>query len=249
MGVVRIALAGALAAVLVVLGLGVAEARDDQRPRIAVTPRVLTYGETATVDAKLVGSSADEGVAVALLERRLPGDGRYREVDRLRADAQGAVRFEIQPSANAYYAVRTRSEPVQTSLGLLVRVRPVIAVVPPVADAVRGQPFTLSGTVAPAMPGGEVVLQRRGEERWRTVATTAARPVTPLPPVEPGPQEEPRQEPEPEPEPQDVERSAFDLVVTARRSARYRVVVPAGDAFSRAVGEPLRVRVVAAATG
>ncbi|HEY8582677.1 MAG TPA: hypothetical protein VIL49_07010, partial [Capillimicrobium sp.] len=72
MGARRAAVAAAVAAGAAIPALAPAQTAD-QRPRIAVMPRVLTFGETATVDARLIGGAVHAGVAVALLERRLPG--------------------------------------------------------------------------------------------------------------------------------------------------------------------------------
>lgn len=216
---------GLLAAVLAAPAL----ARDAERPRIAIQPRVVTYGETARLDAHLVAGSDDAGTTVALLERRLPGDGKYRELERTKADAEGAVRFVLQPSSNAYYAVRTRSDPVQTSLGLLVRVRPLVELALSGAAPARLAPVTLSGSIEPAVGGAKVTAQRRDGRRWRRVASTTAQ--TPASGGDgPG-------------------RSSYQVSFSARRSGRYRVVVAATEALSRGISPTARLRVGAASGG
>lgn len=223
MGVAR-AVPAALAAVAAVAAIvAPALARDPQRPRLAISPRAVVYGDAAVVDGRLVGGDANAGVAVALLERRLPGDGKYREVARARADEQGAVRFTVRPEANAYFAIRTRAEPVQTSLGLLVRVAPRIAWTATPQPAERGQTVVVAGTIAPAIEDAEVAVQRRGEHRWRTVARTTAQPA--------------------DPEDAQPRESAFEAEVPLRHGGRYRVVVDATDELSRGVSDAQRLRI------
>ncbi|HEY8583186.1 MAG TPA: hypothetical protein VIL49_09555, partial [Capillimicrobium sp.] len=156
----------------------------------------------------------------------------YREIDRLRADEEGAVRFTVSPRGNAYLAVKTRAEPPQTSLGLLVKVRPTVSVELSDDTPPRLSPTTVSGVLEPAADGAAVNLQIRGEERWRTVATTTAQPV---PPAEEG-EEPPAQ-------------SRYEVSLLPRRSGRYRVAVPATEGLARGVSETRRVRVEATASG
>jgi hypothetical protein len=224
----------AIAGLLAVAWTGppLALALQSDRPRIAIDPRSVVFGATATVDATLVGGPADADTPVALLERRLPGDGTYRELDRARADAQGSVSFAVQPSANAYYAVRTRAEPVQTSLGLLVRVHPQVEVTAPASVPRRSSAVRISGTITPAVGAAAVTAQRRDERRWRTVATATARDGVPADAATGSPGS-----------------SAYEVAFRAGDGGRYRVVVAATDSLSRGTSQTRRIRVVAVATG
>jgi hypothetical protein len=195
-------------------------AQDDggPRPNIAIVPRTVVYGGTARLTGALVNGPADAGTTVAILQRALPAETMYHEVARVEASAAGDVAFALRPATNTYYAVRTRAEPSQTSLGLLVRVTPSIALrLPPRAVARSGR-VQLSGTVRPRLDGTELRVQRRQAGDWATVGRTTLTP-------------------------DEADGSRFAVRVRMPRGGRYRVAVPATAALSEGASSPRRIRV------
>jgi hypothetical protein len=203
-----------------VIGAAPAQAQDAKppRPQIDVRPRTVTYGDTALLTGSLVNGAADAGVPVALLRRAVPAEQVYHEVARMPAGPNGDIRFSLQPTGSAYYAVRTRTEPVQTSLGLLVRVTPAVELRVPRGRVRRGRQVRFAGTVRPDLAGTLVRIQRRAAGGYRTVARTRL--------VRTG-----------------DDTSSFGLRVTIRRGGDYRVAVPASGALSDGASSGRRIRV------
>lgn len=206
--------------VLAAAGATPAAAQDDgtPRPQIAIRPRAVVYGQTATLTGTLVKGAADAGTPVALLRRAVSVEDVYHEVARMTAGPAGDFRFSIQPTANAYYAVRTRTEPVQTSLGLLARVTPSVELRLPRRAVAPGRRLRFTGTVRPDLDRTLVRVQRRTGGGYVTVARTRLVRA-------------------------DADSSTFSVRVRVARGGSYRVAVPSTAALSEGVSSPRRVRV------
>lgn len=172
-----LAAAGAVAAWAPVTALPAAAAplppaaNPAAQPVVAIAPRHVVYGHAARMTGTLPGGAAAAGMPVALLERAVPGDGLYREVARVPAGRLGEFAFELRPGGSAYFAARTRAEPVMTSIGLLVRVRPAVSVSVAVSRGRHRRVARFRGRVQPDLAGTPVRLQRRrGTGAWTTIA-------------------------------------------------------------------------------
>lgn len=200
----------------------------------SVTPSAtsIAYGDTVDI-AGVVSTSAGsaEGAVVSLLSRPAGGQ-EWIELAEQRADSAGRVAFARRPEQTADYRLRFDGSTVQAasmSDVVTAEVRPLITATGPVRPLLAGRPAVVTGAVAPARGGADVVLQRRTATGWRQVDTALTR-----------------------------ADGSFRLAAPARVGrSRYRVHVPATTAFAsetstamRSVGQRVRiVRVRADAAG
>jgi lipoprotein-anchoring transpeptidase ErfK/SrfK len=133
----------------------------------AVDPQVIVYPGRAVVSGTVSVSGAD----VSLLARPA-GVADYSPAASGKAGVDGAFSFRVKPSVSTDYRVvfsaTSTQEAAQADASL--RVRPRVTVTFP-ASVWLGGSVALRGTVAPAHPGGTVVIDRRVAGAWQQFAS------------------------------------------------------------------------------
>jgi hypothetical protein len=146
-------------------------------PALAVAPTTLS----ATVDRQVIvyggravvsGTISVPGADLSLLARPA-GAADYSPAASGKAGADGSFSFGVKPSVSTDYrvvfAATSTQEAAQADVGL--RVQPLVTASFPVSLWLGGS-VTLRGAVAPAHPGGTVVIDRRVGGAWQPLVST-----------------------------------------------------------------------------
>ena len=184
---VRVLLVSLLAALLLVPAGHSTSRADDSRADIgavraaavSVVPARPMVGERTVFS----GSLRPRGKPVQLQVRK---GGRWVTVARGRVGAGARYQLAVRVHRSAFYRVKARRF---TSASVAVRVSAQSARMTATAPFVTGLTRTVTATLRPVRRGREVVLQRRADGRWFTVAVrrTNASGVAVLPVVGPSP--------------------------------------------------------------
>ena len=134
----------------------------------AANPQVIVYPARAVVS----GTISVPGADLSLLARPA-GAADYSPAATGKAGAAGAFSFRVRPSVSTDYrvvfAATSTQEAAQADASL--HVRPLVTASFP-GSLWLGGSVTLRGAVAPAHPGGTVVLDRHVGGAWQQFATT-----------------------------------------------------------------------------
>jgi hypothetical protein len=154
-----------VAAALVALWLpAAAQADPPARVTIGAVFDPITYGEDAYVNGQLVGDA--QGGQVVALEQSPPPFTDWTAVAQVTANAAGYYSFKLHPSQTLQY--RSSSQGVPSEQVAQVSVAPRVKLA---ATAAGKTSVRFTGTVAPALAGQSVAIQRRsGSGAWTTVA-------------------------------------------------------------------------------
>jgi hypothetical protein len=164
-GVAWIAAALATLATLVALFPGTAAADPPARITIVAVFEPVRFGENAYVNGQLIGPTSQAGQAVAL-EQSAPPFTDWAPVAQTTADAQGYYSFKLHPSQTLQY--RTNSQGLGSERVVQVSVAPRLTLK---AQAAGKTSIRFDGTLAPAIDGQSVAIQRRNTNgSWTTVA-------------------------------------------------------------------------------
>jgi hypothetical protein len=152
-----------LAVCLALLLAGPAAAAAPTTLTATVTPGAVTYQDAAV----LTGTVPLPNAALDVLARR-PGETDFTLRKSITAGPDGAYRLRVSPSVSTDYKVSFAGDelyaPAEADVTLLVRPR-VTTSFPAVLWL--GGTVTLRGAVAPAHPGGAVIIQRRVAGVWQ----------------------------------------------------------------------------------
>jgi lipoprotein-anchoring transpeptidase ErfK/SrfK len=133
----------------------------------AVNPQVIVYPSRAVVS----GTISVPGADLSLLARPA-GAADYSPAASGKAGADGAFSFRVKPSVSTDYrvvfAATSTQEAAQADVS--VQVSPLVTASFPASRWLGGS-VTLRGAVAPAHPGGTVVIQRRVAGVWQPFTT------------------------------------------------------------------------------
>jgi hypothetical protein len=155
--------AAALAAVAALAVAVPAAADPPTRITIVAVFEPVSYGENAYVNGQLLGN-AEAGQIVAL-EQSAPPFTDWAPVAQVSADPQGYYSFKLHPSQTLQY--RTSSQGIGSERVVQVSVAPRLRLK---ASAAGRTSIRFSGTVAPALAGQSVAIQRRlPSGRWMTI--------------------------------------------------------------------------------
>ena len=162
-GVPRIAAALAALAISVAAVPATAAADPPTRITIVAVFDPIDYGENAYVNGQLIGEG--QGGQPVALEQSAPPFTDWAPVAQAAADAQGYYSFKLHPTQTLQY--RTSSQGLGSERVVQVSVAPRIRLK---AEAVGRSSVRFSGTVAPALEGQTVAIQRRlASGSWSTV--------------------------------------------------------------------------------
>lgn len=186
---------------------------------LAAAPSIVTFGAATLLNGTLTGPDAG-GVRVDLQQDPFPFDGFKNAGVTTTTDANGNFTMSVKPGLLTRYQVTAKAKPQVSSPLVDVRVRPAITLAVNDATARRGQRVRFSGSVTPAHDGAKVLLQRRiGTGSFRTIATLTLVKSTV------------------------AGRSDFSRRLRVRRTAVYRVRMPADADHTRATSARRKVRV------
>jgi N-acetylmuramoyl-L-alanine amidase len=137
----------------------------------------IAYGELVPVGGTLV---SPDGLPVAgeVVDVQVNNQGRWRTVNRVTTDANGAFGTEVKPRRRSYLRVRWRGSATlrgASSARLLVHVSPLVSIDAPLATGRRGERLVVSGVVAPRKRFVHLVLQQRIDGRYRRVGVRRVR--------------------------------------------------------------------------
>jgi hypothetical protein len=161
---------------MVATGVG-AEPTFTARLSAALAHYSIDYGETVPVTGLLTGP---DGLALASapVEVQTNADGRWVTSEDLTTAADGTFAGELQPRKRMYVRLRYPGQAElrsATSVRLLLRLRPVIALSHPVGRARRGARVPVTGSVGPRKRLVYLVLQQRVRGHFRGVGSRAVR--------------------------------------------------------------------------
>ena len=131
---------------------------------LSASPNPSSDGQTVVISGRLRGPH--HAHAVVLLWRRLPGSRRFRATAGTRTSGSGAYSMKIRLDGNRWWYVTSRGLRSRT---VHQRVQALITLAPSQTKAAPGDQVTFSGSVAPAHPGLQVVLQQLGPLGWQQV--------------------------------------------------------------------------------
>jgi lipoprotein-anchoring transpeptidase ErfK/SrfK len=175
-----IARLSATAAVTVVAGLlalgfaGGAAAALPAEVTASVTPAIVVYPAAASITGTVSDSSGPLGGAEVSLLERPAGAGDYSETPlAVVTGADGSYRFRVTPSVSTEYRVVFADDGTHDLAQADVRlgVRPSVTFRAPTVLWL-GDRVTLKGSVAPARPGAQVVIERRVDGVWQSLLST-----------------------------------------------------------------------------
>jgi hypothetical protein len=138
---------------------------------IAASKAQVTFSRTAVIGGQLKQAPV-AGQQVTLQQSPFPF-GRFSDVGNATTDAAGNYSFSVTPGTSTRYRVVKSAKPKLTSAETQVNV--AIMVTRRVSDKTpaRGKRVRFSGTVAPALAGRAVAIERRAADKtWKVVATT-----------------------------------------------------------------------------
>lgn len=173
---------------------------------LAANPTRVRFGRTTTLSGQASGNKA-AGAEVVVEQNPFPYTGPFAPVGSpVVTDAAGAYSATVVPAVNTRYQVTAKTSPPVTSAPVQVNVAPAVSLRVGDTRVRRGRRVRFSGRVAPAHDGVYAQIQRRrGTGPFRTIARVLLRKST------------------------DPARSVYRRRVRARRTATYRVRVPAHD--------------------
>jgi hypothetical protein len=160
----------AVAALLALLVAAVPAAADTPtRVTVVAVFDPITYGENAYVNGQLIGN-AEAGQPVAL-EQSAPPYTDWTPVAQIASDAQGYYSFKLRPTQTMQY--RTSSQGTGSERVVQIDVAPRIALK---ASSAGKTSVRFSGTLAPALAGQSIAIQRRSTTgSWTTVTNLVLR--------------------------------------------------------------------------
>ncbi|MGH2735174.1 MAG: septal ring lytic transglycosylase RlpA family protein [Actinomycetota bacterium] len=169
------ALVLALAAATVVAGSAPALAQlGPPQPVIDSAPRAVGFKRTAVVKGHLENGSPGDEVTL----ERAPAGREFKPIATKLTDENGAVTFRVKGlNRTADYRLAWNEEVSgarTTSEVRKIRVRPKLRMRMSRNNVMRGRSAVVRGGLRPALPGRDVVIQRRVNGKWRTVTRAAA---------------------------------------------------------------------------
>jgi hypothetical protein len=161
---------------MVATGVG-ADPTFTARLSAALAHYSIDYGEAVPVTGVLTGP---DGLALASapVEVQTNADGSWVTSENLTTGADGTFAGELHPRKRMYVRLRYPGQAElrgATSVRLLLRLRPVIALSHAVSRARRGARVPVTGTVGPRKAWVHLVLQQRVRGHYRTVGARAVR--------------------------------------------------------------------------
>lgn len=172
----RGALVLALAAATVLAGAAPALAQlgPPPQPVIDSAPGVVGFKRTAVVKGHLENGSPGDEVSL----ERAPAGHEFKPIATKLTDESGAVTFRLKGlKRTADYRLAWNDEVSgarTTSEVRKIRVRPKLCMRMSRDHVMKGRSAVVRGGLHPALPGREVVIQRRVNGSWRTVKRAAA---------------------------------------------------------------------------
>jgi hypothetical protein len=162
---------GALAAMGATAGSVSAAKPGSGELTIAASKAQVTYSRSAVISGQL--KRAPAAAQQVTLEQDPFPFGKFDTAANATTDALGNYSFNVVPTSSTRYRVVAVAKPKLTSAETQVNV--AIMVTRRVGDKTpaRGQRVRFSGSVAPALVGRPVAIERRAADRtWKVVATT-----------------------------------------------------------------------------
>jgi hypothetical protein len=156
---------GLVVTALVALWLpAAAQADPPTRVTIGAVFNPITYGENAYVNGQLIGEA--QGGQLVALEQSPPPFTEWTAVAQATTDAAGYYSFKLHPSQTLQYRTSSQGVPSETVAQVSVAPRVKLAAAADGKTSVR-----FNGTLAPALAGQTVAIQRRSRSgAWTTVA-------------------------------------------------------------------------------
>lgn len=187
---------------------------------LAANPTKVRFGRTTTLSGQVTGNKA-AGAEVVVEQSPFPYTGPFAAAGSpVVADANGAYSATVTPTVNTRYQVTAKTSPPATSTPVQVNVAPAVGLRVSDTRVRSGKRVRFSGRVAPAHDGATALIQRRrGTGPFRTVARVLLRKST------------------------DPARSVYRRRLRVRRTAVYRVQLPAHDDHVAGKSRKRRIRV------
>ena len=171
----------AIACLLVVAVLGTLGANaKPPKGQVTITdsPKVITFGQQATISGKLTGPKMS-GVSVQLQQQQAPYTGGFHNFLTTTTNAQGQYSFTVGPLLNTKYRVMAKAGPTVTSAEITLPVRFKVTLRLSDTTPTAGQRVRFSGICAPKHNGALVYIQRRSATgAWHTVRRTTLKDTT-----------------------------------------------------------------------
>lgn len=147
---------------------------------IAASRKAVTFGRPVTIAGRVSGPDA-AGQPVTLESSDTPASTTFSPAGQTAtADATGAFTLAVTPAATRRYRVTTKGKDALTSNEVTVGVRVRVGLGVSDRTPRKGQKVFFSGSALPGHEGVIAKIQRRGAQRWRTVATTPLIAASPL---------------------------------------------------------------------
>lgn len=148
---------------------------------INTTDPIVPEGSTATISGVLDQpgtTTAEPGASVSLWSRS-HGQPHFRQLTSSMTGPDGSYGFNIQPTVNTAYQVRTTFAPPRHTAVLFEGVQDVLQfVADPTTTSIGGR-VVFTGSVSPDKAGHLIALQRLGSDNdWHTVELTVVRPTS-----------------------------------------------------------------------
>jgi hypothetical protein len=150
---------------------GASSATADPPARITIVAvfEPISYGENAYVNGQLLGDA--QGGQVVALEQAASPFTDWAPAAQVTTDPQGYYSFKLHPSQTLQY--RTSSQGVGSERVVQVSVAPRLKLK---AQSAGKTSIRFSGTIAPAIDGQSVAIQRRNKNgSWTTIANARLR--------------------------------------------------------------------------
>jgi hypothetical protein len=139
---------------------------------------IVSFGQAATISGTLdqPGTTTPEPNTAVNLCSRITHHITFTCNAATTTGADGSYSFQISPTTNAIYVVKTTLPPNRHSARLFEGVRDLITFTPSSTTSAVGQVVTFTGTVTPNKAGDAVYLQRLGKDgNWHTVEVRTVR--------------------------------------------------------------------------
>jgi hypothetical protein len=133
----------------------------------------VVYGAKANLVGNVRNQDGSAATGTATLQRRENGTPGWSVAGTSPTNASGRYTFQVTPDLRTQYRTVFAGDTYtgSTSKAVTVRVAPKVAARANRQQVRRHNAVTVSGTVAPKLPGSTVVLQRKSNGRWVTLKT------------------------------------------------------------------------------
>jgi hypothetical protein len=165
----RLAVAASAAAATAIPAVALAAPPTPHQLSIAAQPNPVEFGKPVAVTGKLTGADS-AGEDITLREDPFPF-GNFNNSGSTTTKEDGTYGFTVTPTVNTKYQATAKSKAPADSPVLTVQVATRVGFVVGDTTPKVGQTVTFKGRVYPPHDGQSVLLQRRNDSGWKTVAT------------------------------------------------------------------------------